>query len=110
MRTVDKAFVKAIDKMGKLTINNLLTSLKFTTNSTNIDAWCDLIASDSLINASASSGYTVSAGVLSASPVPLVITELRDSNISWGHDGKQKNRANIFCNGFRETQKILKLF
>ena len=103
---VDKAFVKAIDKMGKLTINNLLTSLKFTTNSTNIDAWCDLIASDSLINASASSGYTVSAGVLSASPVPLVITELRDSNISWGHDGKQKIGQTFFATDSAKLKNI----
>lgn len=50
------------DSTNKLMINSLLTNLRFATNSTNIDAWCDLLSDNSMLNTGASSGYTLSGG------------------------------------------------
>lgn len=62
--TVDGAFLSTHNKIEKLVINDLLTSLQLTANSINIDAWCDLLTDDSMMNTATSKGYQIAAGNL----------------------------------------------
>jgi hypothetical protein len=61
---LDESLANDIKQTETLTINQLLMLLQLANSSINIDAWCDLLANDSMLDGGLSSGYTIESSKL----------------------------------------------